>query len=101
MGQAVSVRTNQDFGVNYESGKLIPQTEVIILVDQPKYTYKKGGDKIVKGSEIVEVRFKTGSEALNHLIGQLQHAQRVAVHFETMAGQMNEIIVNTPRPADV
>lgn len=93
MGQLISVRSNQYFGVNYETGKLIPQTEVIILVEKPKYLSK--GSKIHRSSEISEIRFKAGTEELNHLIGQLQSAQRVAAQFEQMAGAFNEIIINT------
>ncbi len=94
MGQLISVRSNQDFTVDYKSGKLIPQTEVILLIESPKYELDKKGDKIKKSSEVKELRFKTGTEALNHLIGQLQEAQRVAASFDQMAGSLNEIIVN-------
>lgn len=93
MGQLVSVRSNQDFGLDYKSGKLIPQTEVIVLVQCPEY--KSKGDKIARSYGIKEVRFKCGSEGIAHLIGQLEHAQRIALQFEKMAGQFNEIIVNT------
>lgn len=93
MGQLVSVRSNQDFGLNYEDGKLIPQTEIIVLVEVPKYVAK--GGKITRSTIINEIRFKCGSVGLNHLIGQLQQALKVTNQFEQMAGSLNEIIVNT------
>lgn len=96
MAQLVSVRSNQDFGLNFETGKLIPQTEIIVLVEKPSYKVK--GQKIVRDTQVSELRFKCGSEGLNHLIGQLQAAQRNVTHFEQMAGSLNEIIVNTKMP---
>ena len=92
MAQLVSVRSNQNFGVEYEKGKLIPQTEIIILVSKPKY--KIAGNEIAKNQEIKEIRFTCSTESLNHLIGQLQSAQRVATNYEQMAGALNEIIVS-------
>lgn len=99
MAQLVSVRSNQDFGLNYKTGKLIPQTEVIILVEVSKYQYDKTGDKIARKPGVEELRFKVGTEGLNHLIGQLQQAERMASSFEQMAGALNEIIVNS-KPKD-
>jgi hypothetical protein len=96
MSQLISVRSNQDFGLDYESGKLIPQTEIIVLIDKPTYVSK--GSKILKSTKIEELRFKTGSQGLLALIGLLEAAQRNCAHFEKMAGALNEIIVNTPRP---
>ncbi len=96
MSQLISVRSNQDFGLDYESGKLIPQTEIILLIEKPTYATK--GDKIQRSTKVEELRFKTGSQGLMALICQLEAAQRHILHFEKMAGVLNEIIVNTPRP---
>lgn len=96
MSQLISVRSNQDFNVNPQAGKLIPQTEIIILVEKPSYKVK--GEKIIRDAQVSEIRFKCGSEALNHLIGQLQAAQRNVTHYEQMAGALNEIIVNHKAP---
>lgn len=93
MSQLVSVRSNQNFGVQYEKAKLIPQTEIIILVEKPKYVIEE--DHIKRDVEVSELRFTCGAETLNHLIGQLQSAQRVASQYEQMAGAFNEIIVNS------
>ena len=96
MAQLLSVRTNQDFTVNYETGQLDPQTEIIVLVEKP--SYKIQGKKILRNSELTELRFKCGSTGLSHLIGQLEAAQRQVIHFEKMAGALNQIIVNTKKP---
>lgn len=90
MAQLISVRSNQDFSVDYEDGKLIPQTEIILLIETPKYTSDKKGIK--KAIEIKELRFKTGSNGINALIGQLQMAQKVATNYEQMAGALNSVI---------
>lgn len=92
MSQLISVRSNQDFELDYKTGKLIPQTEIIVLVQKP--TYKVKGDNIIMALCIEELRFKCDSVAINALVGQLKQAQRVATHFEQMAGSLNEIIVN-------
>ena len=96
MSQLVSVRSNQDFGLDYATGKLIPQTEIIVLIQKPAYKVK--GEKIIREAQVSELRFKCGSEGLSHLIGQLEAAQRTVIHFEKMAGSLNEIIVNSKRP---
>ncbi len=98
MSQLAGVRTNQDFGLHYEKGKLIPQTEVIILVEQPKYVVTKDKANIKRDSEIKEFRFKCGTAGLNDIIGQLQQAARVAEHYEQMAGSLNAIITNAKPP---
>lgn len=96
MAQLVSVRSNQNFSVNHQKGNLIAQTEIIVLVEKPKYVLK--GDNIQRSSEVTELRFNCGSEALNHLIGQLQMAQRNVTHYEQMAGALNNIISNSKPP---
>jgi len=90
--QLSSVRTNQEFVVDYASSKLIPQTEVILLIEKPKYTTK--GDKIIKGSELQELRFQTSSNGIRSIIGMLEQALQVADNYEKMAGSINNIIVN-------
>lgn len=91
--QLISVRTNQDFGVNHENGKLIPQTEVILLIEKPKYVIK--GDIVKRSSEVSEMRFKCGTNGINELIGKLQLAQSMAASYEQMAGALNEIILKS------
>lgn len=91
--QLISVRSNQDFTVQYENGKLIPQTEIIILIEKPKYIKK--GEKLERSTSIEEIRFKTGTNGIQALIGMLEQAERVASGYEKMAGSFNEIIVNS------
>jgi hypothetical protein len=90
--QLTSLRSNQIFSVDYESGRLIPQTELILLVEKPKYTQK--GDKIVKASEIQEMRFTTSTNGIKQIIGMLEHAMKVSDDYEKLAGGINNIIVN-------
>ena len=94
MGQLVSVRSNQNFMVDYGKGKLIPQTEVIVFVSKPIYNLSKN-DTIKKDWNISENRFTCTAETLNYLIGQLQMALKVANQYEQMAGSINEVIINT------
>jgi len=90
--QLTSVRTNQTFSVDYTSSKLIPQTEVILLIEKPKYSMK--GDKVIKGSELQELRFMTSSNGIRSVIGMLEQALQVSDNYEKMAGSINNIIVN-------
>jgi hypothetical protein len=93
--QLTSVRTNQSFSVDYSSGKLIPQTEVILLIDKPKYIQK--GEKIQKSSVIDEFRFQSSSNGIRAIIGVLNDALLLADNFEKMAGSINNIIINQPK----
>lgn len=90
--QLTSLRSNQTFVVDYQSGKLIPQTELILLVEKPKYSQK--GDKIIKGSEIQELRFTTGTNGIKQIIGMLEEAVKVSDNYEKLGGAINNIIVN-------
>lgn len=90
--QLTSVRTNQSFTVEYSSGKLIPQTEVILLIEKPKYTQK--GDKINKGSEIQELRFTTSTNGIRSVIGMLEDSLKVSDMYEKLSGSINNIIIN-------
>lgn len=87
MSQLLSVRSNQSLEVSYEHGKLIPLTEIIILTEKPKYSLEKD-DKILKGNEITEVRFKCSSAGLGALIDQLQSAKFVAEQYERIAADI-------------
>lgn len=90
--QLTSLRTNQLFTVDYPSSKLIPQTEVIFLIEKPKYSSK--GEKIIKGSEIQEMRFITSSSGIRSVIGMLEDALKVSDMYEKLGGSINNIIVN-------
>jgi hypothetical protein len=90
--QLTSLRSNQTFVVDYQSGKLIPQTELILLVDKPKYSQK--GNKIIKGTEIQELRFTTGAQGMREIIGMLESALKIADDYEKLGGAINNIIVS-------
>ena len=90
MSQLVSVRSNQNFGLDYEKGKLIPQTEIIVVVQKPVYKVK--GDSIIKTTGLDELRFEVGLVGLTALIGQLEAAQKACLHFEKMASVLNQVI---------
>jgi hypothetical protein len=90
--QLVSLRSNQFFVVDYESGKLQPQTEIILLIEKPKYSQK--GDKIQKGSEIQEMRFSSSTNGIKQVIGMLEQAMKVADDYEKMGGAINNIITS-------
>lgn len=92
MSQLMSVRQNQNFTVDHDTGKLVAQTEIIILVEKPLYTINKKGDEITRTSEITEIRFTTGASGINQLIGMLQAAQNGSAKYEQMAGAINEIV---------
>lgn len=93
--QLISVRSNQTYSVEYETSKLIPQTELILLVEKPLYKMK--GDKVQKTAEIQELRFTTGTNGIKHLIGMLEEALKVSDNYEKLSGAINNIIVNQPK----
>jgi uncharacterized membrane-anchored protein len=88
--QLTSLRSNQTFTVDYGSGKLIPQIELILLVEKPKYSQK--GDKIIKGSEIQELRFTTGTNGIKQIIGMLEQAVKISDDYEKLAGLVNQTV---------
>lgn len=89
----VSVRSNCNFSLDYETGKLRPQTEVILITSAPKYVVDKKQTGIMKDMEVTEYRFITSLEGVNQLIGELQLLVNNINHFEQLAGSMNAIIV--------
>ena len=90
MSQLSSIRSNTNFALNYESGELIPQIEVIILVGYPEYKFK--GDEIIKDDSLKEFRFNTSIKGLNLLIEQLQIAAENLKKIDQMAESLNHII---------
>ena len=91
MSQLASVRSNLNFGVNYENGHLIPQVEVILLLQQPTYTQnKKGG--IIKSVGLQEIRFDTSLSGVNALIGELQAMVSNLNNYDQLAASINHVI---------
>jgi hypothetical protein len=90
--ELTSLRSNQFFIVDYKSNKLIPQTEVILLVEKP--IYKSKAEKIIRSTEIQELRFTLGSQGIRAVIGMLEEALKVTDNYEKMGGAINNIIAS-------
>lgn len=90
--QLLSVRSNCDFSLNYETGLLHPQAEVILITSSPVYVIDKKKNNIVKDMEVSEYRFKSTLEGINKLIGELQLVVKNMNEFDQLAGGLNAII---------
>jgi len=91
-GTLISVRSNCNFHLDYDSGRLIPQAEIIILVTTPKYVVDKKKTGIIKEMEVQELRFNAELGGINELQGQLQLLVKNMNNFEQTAGAINSII---------
>ena len=87
----ISVRSNCNFSLNYETGELNPQTEVILITSAPKYILDKKRTGFTKDIEITEYRFISGLEGVNKLIGELQLVVKNMNNFEQTAAAFNVI----------
>ena len=88
----ISVRSNCDFSLDYESHKLHPKAEIVILTTEPIYKLNTKKTGIEKGQEVKEFRFVTGLDGVNELIGQLQNLSTQINHFEQMGTALNGLI---------
>jgi hypothetical protein len=88
----VSVRSNCNFSLNYETGKLHPQTEIILITTAPKYVLDKKQTGFTKEMDITEYRFLSGLDGVNKLIGELQLVVKNMNAFEQTASAFNVII---------
>lgn len=88
----ISVRSNCDFALNYETGKLHPQTEIILITTSPKYKLNTKKGELIKEQDVEEFRFKSGLEGVNTLIGELQLVVKNMNAFEQTAASFNAII---------
>lgn len=95
----IEVRTNTNFNVNYESTTLVPQVELILLMQEPRYTVvkRKGEAFIEKGYELGEFRCFTSLAGLNAMIGELQLVAAQLQRFEQMAVALNSVIEQAKR----
>jgi hypothetical protein len=91
----VSVRTNCDFSLDYETSKLNPQSEIIILTTTPIYKLTKKDDSFTKEQDIEEFRFKASLTGINALIGELQLVVQNMNAFEQLASGLNVVIENS------
>jgi hypothetical protein len=88
----ISVRSNCNFGLDYETGKLRPQTEVILITTSPKYVLDKKKSGYTKEIDIQEFRFLSSIDGLNTLIGELQLLLQNVNHFEQMSAGLNAVL---------
>lgn len=91
----IAVRSNCDFSLDYTSGKLTPQTEIILITTAPKYISNKKKDSITKEFDVSEYRFKSDLDGVNKLIGELQLVVKNMIQFEQLSGSFNAIIEST------
>lgn len=92
MGQLISVRTNTYFSLNYETKKLEPKLELIILIGKPVYEVDNKKERIIKNAGISETRVTTTPEGLANLIGELQALQNYASQITNMSHAFNAVI---------
>lgn len=87
----VTLRSNTNFSINYETNNLKPQVELILLSSEPKYEVNKKGE-IMKGHELGEFRIFTTMEGVNAMIGDLQLLVSQLQTFEQLSAGMNTLI---------
>lgn len=93
----VAIRSNCTFALNYETSKLTPQAELILINISP--VYKDKGSSIQKSTQVTEFRTNVSLEALNHLIGELQILVKNMTQFDQLAGGLNAVIdANKQKP---
>lgn len=88
----ISVRSNCDFSLNYQTGKLHPQTEIILITTSPKYKLNAKKGALIKEQSVEEFRFRSGLEGVNTLIGELQLVVKNMTEFAQTAASFNAII---------
>lgn len=94
--QLAQIRTNTTFSLNYETGLLEPEIELIALLMHPMYTIKN--KQIQKTTGAKEMRFKTTLAGINTLIGELQSAVVGLNRIEQLASGLNAVIsANKPK----
>lgn len=88
----INVRSNCNFSLNYETGKLHPQSEIILITSAPKYVVDKKKTGVTKELDITEYRFLSNLDGINQLIGELQLVVKNMNAFEQTAASFNVII---------
>jgi len=88
----VSVKSNCNFRLDYATGRLQPETEIIIITSNAKYVIDKKQTSINKEQEVKEYRFKSGLAGINQLIGELQLVVQNMNVYDQMSGSLNTII---------
>ena len=96
----ISVRSNCNFNLNYETGKLHPQSEVILITTSPKYVLDKKQTGFTKEMDITEYRFLSGLDGINKLVGELQLVVKNLNAVEQSAASFN-VIIESAKQKDV
>ena len=97
----IHVRSNCDLSVNYDTLKLTPLTELIIVGVSPVYEADEDQEKLTKKLVSEEFRFKTDIEGMKMFIQELTEALAGMERIENMAVGLNNIIeeAKTKKPA--
>lgn len=90
----ISVRSNCNFSLEYETGKLHPQAEVILITTAPKYVIDKKQERFKKEIDVSEYRFIASMEGINTLIGELQLLVKNMTQFDQAAASINAIFAS-------
>ena len=94
----ISVRSNCNFNLDYETGQLHPETELILITTSPKYVIDKKNTGFTKQMDISEFRCRTDVDGINKLIGQLQLVLQNVIVLEQNAAGFNTIIQASKKP---
>ena|ERR1700741_1994755 len=87
----ITLMSNTNFSLNYETTNLEPQIEVILLTQEPVYKVNAKSE-ITKGVELGEFRFFSSLKGINEMIGELQAMAAQLQKFEQLSVGMNSII---------
>jgi len=97
-GTLISVRSNCNFGLNYQTSHLHPQAEIIIITTEPEYKVK--GSTLSKTQSVKELRFNANLEGINQLIGELQLVVKNMNAFDQLAGSINAMVESAKEKKD-
>jgi hypothetical protein len=90
----IEVRSNTNFNLDYEKFSLVPQVELILLMQEPEYRIvKKGGKEYIeKHYALCEFRCHTSLSGLNQMIGQMQEVAAGLQRVEQLGVGLNSVI---------
>ncbi len=100
----IHVRSNCDLNVNYDTLKLTPFTELILVGVSPSYESNDNMDGLTKKFKTEEFIFKTTIEGMRLLVEQLTQVLEGMERIEKMTVGLNELIkeaqVEKEKPKD-
>ena len=85
------------FEVDYGNSKLEPESEIILLTQEPTYTASAKTGVIKRDVKIVEARFLMKMNAINRFIGELQTLAAGLQRYDQLAGAINLVIDQSKR----